>query len=351
MPPPSEASQRYNIIDNCLINIYNRHPSLDDLRNAIYKELGTEVSRETVQKDIAFMKKSIKEGGFEAPILFKKAYNGYCYDPKFPEFTIRQFGFNQKSLEIMELAAGVLQRFQGVMASDSYNHALNKLYSALNIEKTSKDKNLINAILPQETTYLRGMEHFQVLVDGIKLKKPISFIHYSYDKKLFKAIIIHPYLLKESNERWYLVGYSESEDHKEIRYFGVDRIYDPVLIDKLFIENNGNDLRSLFDNKIGLNTIKDKAIEVPETITLWVSKIMANYIKSMPIHKSQDYKYVHGNGEIVVTLNLVPTKELVALILSYGKHMELLTPVWLRKEIEKELERTVIRYKRNIKNE
>ena len=41
--------------------------------------------------------------------------------------------------------------------------------------------------------------------------------------------------MKESNKRWYLVGYSE--EHKAVRYFGLDRIYDPVLIDKPFKEN------------------------------------------------------------------------------------------------------------------
>ena len=74
---------------------------------------------------------------------------------------------------------------------------------------------------------------------------------------------------------------------------------------------------------------------------------MANYIKSMPLHKSQTHKEFGGYGEILVTLHLVPTYELLAMILSYGKHMELLTPKWLRKEIEKELERSVVKYKKN----
>ena len=356
MPPPSEASQRYDVIDRCLLNIYNKFPSLEDLKRLIEKELDTEVSTETIQKDIAFMKKSIKEGGFEAPILFKKANRGYCYTD--PEYTIRKYGFNEKSLEILELAVGLLKRFEGITGNNSFNHALNKLYASLNIEKTSKDINLSNAILPQETTFLRGMEHFQTFVDGIKFKTPISFIHYSYSKNSnkeknkkvktvpkFKAVIIHPYLLKESNERWYLVGFSESHGKNgELRYFGVDRIYDPILIEKEFIENKETDLRELFGNKIGLNPILKNKKEIPEVITIRVSDAMSNYIKSMPLHKSQVIESYGLYGEIQVSLTLVPTKELVSLILSYGEHMEVIEPNWLRKHIKNELALTSEKY-------
>ena len=249
-------------------------------------------------------------------------------------------------IEAIELAAGVLQHFKGIKVNDSFNHAIDKLLSAVDIKKSDKEEKLANAIQPEETTYMRGMEHFETLVSSIKKKIPVSFIHYSYKKKQFKSIIIHPYLLKESNKRWYLVGYSEAEDHRQIRSFGVDRIYDPILIDKEFIENRDTDLKNLYNDKIGINTIGKIGPEQPEEINLWVSNDMANYIKSMPLHKSQTYKEYRKMGEIIVTLKLVPTYELVALILSYGKHMELISPSWLRTEVVKELERSVSKYKK-----
>lgn len=346
MPPPSEAALRYAIIDRCLTNLYKPYPTMDDLKYTIERELKTSVSTATIQKDIAQMKKGEDENGYSAPIKFKRSNQGYYYDLKtHPNFTIRSLGLNEKESEAIELAASVLQQFKGIKVNDSYNHAIDKLYSSLNIKKSDKDKSLTNAIQPEETTYMQGMEHFENLVKSIKKKIPVSFIHYSYDKKLFKSIIIHPYLMKESNKRWYLVGYSE--EHKEVRYFGLDRIYDPLLIDKEFKEHQGADLRSLFDTKIGLTNIHSKKNKQdPQEITLWVSRRMSNYIKSMPLHKSQTHQEYNGYGDIVVTVNLVPTFELVAMILSYGKHIELMSPQWLRKEIEDELEASVLKYKR-----
>ena len=346
MPPPSEAALRYAIIDRCLTNPFKPYPTMEVLKWEIERELKTSVSTATIQKDIAQMKKGEEDGGYGAPIKFKRSKQGYYYDfERFPDFTIRSLGLNEKEIEAIELAAGVLQHFKGIKVNDSYNHAIDKLLSAVDIKKTDKEAHLANAIQPEETTYMRGMEHFESIVSSIRKKIPLSFIHYSYTKKLFKAIIIHPYLMKESNKRWYLVGYSE--EHEAVRYFGLDRIYDPVLIDKAFQENKNADLRRLFDNKIGLSTISKKVPEVPEQIVLRVSRNMANYIKSMPLHKSQTHEEANGYGDLFVQLQLVPTYELLSLILSYGKDMELLQPAWLRKEIEGVLDRSVFKYKKS----
>ena len=99
MPPPSEASQRYEIIDRCLTNPYRKYPTMDDLKWAIERELNTAVATVTIQKDIALMKLPREEGGYGAPIKFSRSVNGYYYDlVNFPDYTIKQFGLNVNSL-------------------------------------------------------------------------------------------------------------------------------------------------------------------------------------------------------------------------------------------------------------
>jgi hypothetical protein len=55
MPPPSEAIQRYEIIDRCLTNPYKDFPTIEQLQFNITRELGKKVSFETIQKDIVIM--------------------------------------------------------------------------------------------------------------------------------------------------------------------------------------------------------------------------------------------------------------------------------------------------------
>lgn len=125
MPPPSEAALRYTIIDRCLTNPYKPFPTMDALKWAIERELKTSVSTATIQKDIAQMKKGEDEGGISAPLFFKRSRQGYAYDfDKFPDYTIRSLGLNEKEIEAIELAAGILQHFKGIKVNDSYNHAI-----------------------------------------------------------------------------------------------------------------------------------------------------------------------------------------------------------------------------------
>jgi len=336
MPKNKEAVIRYNIIDKCLTNRYKPFPSMDDLIEACEEELGTDFAVSTIQKDIKAMKED-KGLGYLAPIKFSKAENGYYYDQA--DYTIRSIGLNDKEIEAIEFATGLLKNFQGIKVNDTYNAAVDKILTSVKAKSSDKDKTLTHAIQLEETTHLRGSESMEKYIYCIKEKIPISFVHYSYSKQTFKANIIHPYLLKESNKRWYLVGYSE--EHKALRNFGIDRIYDPVMLDVKFVNHDGSDLRELYKNKIGLNSF---ASSKAEKITLWVNDVFANYIKSMPLHNSQVIVDHLENGAIRIQLNLVPTYELISKILSYGENMMVEEPKWLIKEIVNALDKTSKRY-------
>jgi len=336
MPQNKEAVIRYNIIDKCLTNRYNPFPSMDDLIEACEEELGTDFSVSTIQKDIKAMKED-KGLGYMAPIRFSKAENGYYYSD--PVYTIRSIGLNDKEIEAIEFATGLLKNFQGIKVNDAYNTAVDKIFTSIKAKTSDKDKTLVHAIQLEETTHLRGIEDLDKYIYCIKEKIPISFVHYSFSKKTYKANIIHPYLLKESNKRWYLVGYSE--EHKELRNFGIDRIYEPVMLDLKFIDHSGGDLRELYKNKIGLSPLESGK---PETITLWVSDVFSKYILSMPLHESQTVTEHIEDGSIRITMNLVPTYELISKVLSYGEHMEVESPKWLIKEITTALNKTAKRY-------
>lgn len=342
MPAPTDAPLRYQIIDSCLTNEFRPYPSMADIIKACKKELGKEYSIETIQKDILAMKKNEKLGYF-APIKYSNLHQGYFYTVA--DFTIKTAELNEKEIEAIELAAGILKHFKGLKVNDSFNHALDKLLSSVDKEKFKGTKGLSEAIQPEEVPYLQGMEHFAVFTSAIRKQTPVSFIHYSYSKLRFKSIIIHPYLIKESNKRWYIVGYSE--DHKEVRNFGIDRVYDPIALNKTFIVNSNSNLLNLFTNKIGLNTLKNykNNNEQPEEVILKVSSEISNYLKTLPIHHSQKIIHHTNHGSIVITLNLVPTIELVAIILSYGSNMIVESPQWLKKEVEKEIRKASNYYK------
>ena len=339
MPKNKEAVSRYNIIDSCICSRYRPYPSMEELIETLSEKLGTTFSVSTIQKDIKAMRED-EQLGYMAPICFAKARNGYYYSD--PNYTIKKFKLNEHELEAIEFATGVLAQFKGMKVNESYNQAIDKIRTSLSMSRATGDSRMRHAVQTEETTHLRGMDEFEKFMYCIKERIPFSFVHYSYDRKDFKAHVVHPYLLKESNKRWYLVGYSE--EHKAIRYFGLDRIYDPVLLKRPFHEQPNIDLREHFRDKIGLTAIAEPGKEKSEKVLLWVSHSWANYLQSMPMHHSQEIIRTMDNGDLIIQLTLIPTYELLALLQSFGHRVVLQQPRWLVKKLREELESNLQQY-------
>src|ERR1035437_1638333 len=83
---------------------------------------------------------------------------------------------------------------------------------------------------------LKGIESLNLLLDAAKNNRRIMFNHKSFDADESKFHIIEPYLLKEYQNRWYVIGEDIGDGEKdlgpnEFRTFGIDRITDLRLHD------------------------------------------------------------------------------------------------------------------------
>jgi predicted DNA-binding transcriptional regulator YafY len=56
------------------------------------------------------------------------------------------------------------------------------------------------------------------------------------------------------------------------------------------------------------------------------------------------HEELYSTGDIKIKLQLIPTIELITLILSYGEHMQVIKPEWLKKEIKNKLQKTLGKY-------
>ena len=88
------------------------------------------------------------------------------------------------------------------------------------------------------------------------------------------------------------------------------------------------DFEEYFDDVIGVTIPKDQE---PVNIQLKFSEDRYPYITSKPIHWSQ--KMIDGEHRIV-EISVIPNKELFALLLSYGKDVEVLSPEYVREQIK-----------------
>jgi predicted DNA-binding transcriptional regulator YafY len=206
--------------------------------------------------------------------------------------------------------------------SEKFNSAMEKILSTVLEEfpDGKKKQTFLQTMSPPKS---RGFEHFDLFYTACRSKIPVSFVHYSYKKNTFSAITLHPFLIKEFENKWYILGYSEK--HKEVRTFGMDRVFDPFQLKKPFISVDRTELDSLAKDYYGVFPIPNQQ---KQKIKIRVSALATNYFQAYPLHESQ-FINKQPNGYSYIRFELIPTIELTRLFLSHGRHVQIMEPKWL----------------------
>lgn len=325
MPLTKLAYARYNIIDDCLTNKRRPYPSMEDFIRTCEDKLQKQFSTSQLQKDI----KAMKEGavGFNAPIKFSKSENGYYYEDK--DFSIKKVPLNGDELEALHQAADLMKVFSGTRVSQYFNDAVHKIDTALKVDYGQPKKNHYPIIDIERPSAHKGFQYFEFFTEAGQNRNPVSFVHYSYDKRKFSAVILHTYMLKEFHNRWYVIGYSEK--HKEVRTFGIDRIYDPLMLNRQFIEDKKFDADYFLKDLYGVLPLKGRK---KQRINFRVNSRLSNYFLANPMHHSQQIIKYHEYGAIDFRIEVVPTLELLNDFFMHSTKLVVLSPDWIKEEIK-----------------
>lgn len=186
--------------------------------------------------------------------------------------------------------------------------------------------------------HAKGVENIGILLQAIQQCTVINISHLSYQTREQKAYTVEPYLLKEFEGMWYLFAYCE--DMKAFRTFGLDRIRQIQVTDRIFQRiAELKHTAEKFNNVYGLVYEPDNNPNAPiEEVRLKVSPVMMPYIQSLPIHSSQS---ISGD---TITLHLIINPELENKIMSYGEHIEVLSPPSLRNKIKERIMQSLTKY-------
>jgi len=313
------AYKRYRVIDSLLRNIYKPYPTLIDIQGECKNKLEITPSLDTLEKDIRNMKQS---DVYDAPIVFCRKNLGYYYNDL--NYSINSIPLTENDISSIKEALDLIKNLGGGNRSNErFSDAIQKILVAFKEEFPESDTKR-KIILTDYVEGAKGYENFNTLFKACKNKYPVSLSHYSYNNREFKAIIVHPILLKEFENRWYLVGYSES--HKSIRTFGLDRIYEPLHLKRKYVDSDEKEVESYCNDIYGVYPIENQP---KQRITFLTSAKITNYFEAYPIHSSQKPEK-NESGTCFFTIDVVPSMELIRLFRSYGKNLEVISPDWLR---------------------
>lgn len=182
-----------------------------------------------------------------------------------------------------------------------------------------------------------------ILFDNISNEVVIRLSYHTFSDETIRKIDFHPYLLKQYNDRWFLLGAADSD--QKILTFALDRI-DKVepLPEKKYIDCP-EDIYERFDDIVGVTLYEDRPVE---HILCWVNDSSKGYVNTKPIHESYTplkgdkdtelhEQYPNLEGGLFFYLDCIPNFELIRELCSFGGNLVVLSPESIRQEIKSRL--------------
>ncbi len=221
-----------------------------------------------------------------------------------------------------------------VMEVDEYNQRLLESFQIMNAVNSQPD---FAEFVYLETRNPRGIQNFYDLLFAIRNKRIIEFRHFKYKDQSITSRKVHPYALKESKDRWYLISL-DTKDEK-LKAFGLDRISELSVTKIGFKIEQRFNLKEHFKNAFGIMNLEEE----PEKVIIKFTKEQAEYIKSSPLHHSQQIQK-ETDHSVYFAYDLFPTYDFIQEILSFGNQAKVIEPKTLADRIKETLTKSIQQY-------
>ncbi len=336
MAQNKNALIRYKTIDLCLQNVY-RNWTLDDLieacSNALCEFEGKDanVSTRTVQSDIQIMRSD--KLGYNSPIeVYEKKYYRYSEE----NYSITNIPITENDIQILTETVEILKQFKDFSLFTEVGDIIQKLEDKVFSEKSNR----FPIIHLDKNENLKGLHLLDQLYQAIAKKVCLKLHYKSFKAREISIFQFHAYILKEYNNRWFLVGLkNEQNDIMNLALDRIEKIEYDLKIDYREMDFDGD---AYFNNTIGV-TVNSKT--PPQNVFLWVNQTNAPYVITKPLHHSQEVINRNDKGEIILKIYVNHNFELERLILGFGNSIKVLGPTFLRRRINKIVSEAALQYK------
>jgi len=237
----------------------------------------------------------------------------------------------------LQQAIQVLQQVKGFAISEELKSLVVKLKYVMPIQSE------VPTVLFDGPDRFEGMELMQQVYDAINKQQVIAFQYQPFNEKAPVEFTLHPYLLKEYNNRWYLVGYAIPKN--EIWICALDRFKsDP----KPRLRNEylppaavGFDPVAYFADVIGPTVRKENPVE---EVVLKFTPNRAPYVSTKNLHSSQELLKTYKDGSVSFSYRLRYNRELHGILMGFASDVKVLKPASLQQKIKDTAEAIVAMY-------
>ena len=192
-----------------------------------------------------------------------------------------------------------------------------------------------------------GQKHLQTVVEAIKANRMLNITY----RQFFRCDEVinfdaQPYCLKLFRQRWYLVARSTTPEYyrQGPRIYALDRILKISTTADTFKMPVGWSAHNYFKGCFGMYV--EHAMGV-STVKLKVSAEKSDYIRTLPLHESQQ-EIERACCYSIFSYRLRITNDFMQEILSYGSDMEVLEPQSFRDMVRAKISKMAKQYEESV---
>lgn len=315
MPVNKNALIRYKFLDRLLSDqhhYYDRRTLWEKVNEMLYDAGFPEVTRRCIETDII----DLMDAPFNAPIEEHLVNGKNCVKYK-RGFSIFKEEMSREERGLLREVLNTIGQFEGL----DHFEWLDRLKDDLGVKSRKQVISFSN------NPYLQNSNLLGILFDQISNEVVIRLSYHTFADATIRSIDFHPYLLKQYNDRWFLLG--AADDDEKILTFALDRIDDVKPLPERKYVQCPEDLADRFEDIVGVTLYEDRPVE---HILCWVSDASKGYIDTKPIHGSYTPiksdveqqlrdKYPQLQGGMFFTLDCINNFELIRELCSYGKEL------------------------------
>lgn len=339
MPTNKNAIVRYKILDDVLSDRHHYYDINDitDIVNDHLIDYGyADVTRRCIEKDLNFL----ESAPFYADIVRERTGGKNRIHYAKSDFSIFSKELTNDEEALLAEVLSTLGQFDGLVGFDQLE--------GLRLGLGLKDRQKIISF--SGNAYLKNSNLLSSLFSFISNKQVVNVTYHTFTDRTQKTIAVYPYLLKQYNDRWFLICADIRDDF--VLNFALDRIdaCEP-LPEKSYKEYDG-DIFERFEDIIGVTLPKDAECT---PIIIWVSDRQLPYILTKPIHGSQRVptdaiqQKLHAErpdleGGTFVELDCVINTELKQNLFSFMDSVVVVSPTSLAAEMKERITNLAKKY-------
>lgn len=169
---------------------------------------------------------------------------------------------------------------------------------------------------------------FELIKSAILEKKVVRFAYAATGREM-KERVVEPLKLVFKASNWYLYAYCRLR--KDYRFFKLKRMRDVELISEKFERQSP---KKILQNK--------NSYQSGELV-----KVQLKFEKEAAFRAMDDFSEceMQDDGSVLVSCEYMVGEWLTDIVIGYGEHCEVISPQWLRDEVEEKLRRMLVKYR------